>query len=112
MVAQKLYEAGFITYMRTDSTSLSEVAIQSIAQAIVNDYGQNYLQTRRFKSKSANAQEAHEAIRPTYIERVNVTANRERTEIIRIDLEAYDCLPNGRCSRRKTYGKNWRFHYC
>lgn len=81
MVAQKLYEAGFITYMRTDSTSLSEVAIQSIAQAIVNDYGQNYLQTRRFKSKSANAQEAHEAIRPTYIERVNVTANRDEQRL-------------------------------
>ena len=80
-VAQKLYEAGMITYMRTDSTSLSEVALQSIAQAIVNNYGQNYLQTRRFKSKSANAQEAHEAIRPTYIERQNVSANRDEQRL-------------------------------
>ena len=80
-VAQKLYEAGFITYMRTDSTSLSEVAMQHIAQTIVNDYGQKYLQTRRFRSKSANAQEAHEAIRPTYIERQHVTANRDEQRL-------------------------------
>ncbi|MCB0611258.1 MAG: type I DNA topoisomerase, partial [Lewinella sp.] len=66
-VAQKLYEAGFITYMRTDSTNLSELALQSIAQEVEQLYGTNFVKTRRFASKAANAQEAHEAIRPTYI---------------------------------------------
>ncbi|MCB0578949.1 MAG: type I DNA topoisomerase, partial [Phaeodactylibacter sp.] len=68
-VAQRLYEAGHITYMRTDSTALSETALASIAQEIEASFGKNYVKTRRYKSKSAGAQEAHEAIRPTYIER-------------------------------------------
>ena len=66
--AQKLYEAGHITYMRTDSISLSELAISSIESEIKRKYGDNYSQTRRYKSKNSNAQEAHEAIRPTNIE--------------------------------------------
>ncbi len=65
--AQKLYEQGHITYMRTDSTSLSETAISAIASEINTKFGERYAQTRRFKSKDANAQEAHEAIRPTNI---------------------------------------------
>ena len=80
-VAQRLYEQGFITYMRTDSTSLSEVALQSIAQEVEQNYGPEYVQTRRFKSKSANAQEAHEAIRPTYIQRQNVSGNRDEQRL-------------------------------
>ena len=65
MVAQKLYEAGKISYMRTDSVNLSEEAIGGATAQITSAYGKNYVQNRRFKTKSGNAQEAHEAIRPT-----------------------------------------------
>nr|MBC7613137.1 type I DNA topoisomerase [Pseudopedobacter sp.] len=67
-VAQKLYETGKITYMRTDSVNLSETAIDAAAQEIKSAYGDKYLEPRRFKTKSASAQEAHEAIRPTHFE--------------------------------------------
>lgn len=80
-VAQRLYEAGHITYMRTDSTNLSEVALQSIAEEIEKEYGANYVKTRRFKSKSQSAQEAHEAIRPTYIQKHNVSGNRDEQRL-------------------------------
>lgn len=80
-VAQRLYEEGHITYMRTDSISLSEVAIQSIAQEIEKEYGAEYLKTRRYKSKSQNAQEAHEAIRPTYIQKQSVSGNRDEQRL-------------------------------
>ncbi len=72
-VAQRLYEAGLITYMRTDSTNLSDVAVANIAKKIESEYGEEYVQVRKFKSKSSSAQEAHEAIRPTYIERQSIT---------------------------------------
>ncbi len=65
MVAQRLYEAGKISYMRTDSVNLSEFALDAAKQAIHNDYGKQYWHKRQFKTKSAIAQEAHEAIRPT-----------------------------------------------
>ena len=65
MVAQRLYEAGKISYMRTDSVNLSEFALDAAKQAIHNDYGKQYWYKRQFKTKSAIAQEAHEAIRPT-----------------------------------------------
>ena len=65
MYAQKLYEAGKISYMRTDSTNLSEEAIQKASEAITDAYGAKYVETRQFKTKNENAQEAHEAIRPT-----------------------------------------------
>ena len=64
-VAQKLYEAGFISYMRTDSVNLSEEARQGAQAAITAAYGAEYAHERQFKTKSASAQEAHEAIRPT-----------------------------------------------
>ncbi|SDJ94627.1 DNA topoisomerase-1 [Catalinimonas alkaloidigena] len=64
-LAQKLYESGKITYMRTDSVNLSEEAINAAAREIQSAYGPEYVQTRRYKTKSASAQEAHEAIRPT-----------------------------------------------
>ena len=67
MIAQKLYEAGLITYMRTDSTQLSDDAMTQISEYITDEFGENYLETREYKSKSKNAQEAHEAIRPTTI---------------------------------------------
>ena len=67
VAAQKLYESGYITYMRTDSTNLSETALADIAQNIELNFGSNYVQTRRYKTKNDSAQEAHEAIRPSYI---------------------------------------------
>ncbi len=65
MIAQKLYEAGKISYMRTDSVNLSEDAIKAATSEIAKNYGQQYVHERRFQNKSSGAQEAHEAIRPT-----------------------------------------------
>ena len=65
-IAQKLYESGHITYMRTDSVNLSETALTSAANEITSAYGNQYYQQRKYKTKTAGAQEAHEAIRPTY----------------------------------------------
>jgi DNA topoisomerase-1 len=67
-VAQKLYEAGRITYMRTDSTNLSTLALTKAHDMIVSEYGAKYSKTRQFKTKSKGAQEAHEAIRPAYLD--------------------------------------------
>ncbi|TXH01929.1 MAG: type I DNA topoisomerase [Candidatus Moraniibacteriota bacterium] len=67
-VAQKLYEAGHITYMRTDSTHLSKEAVGTILGLVQKQYGEKYVQPRVFKTKSKNAQEAHEAIRPTHLD--------------------------------------------
>lgn len=73
--AQSLYQAGLITYHRTDSLNLSREAIASMATFIRAHYGEKYLKTRNFKTKQADAQEAHEAIRPTHIEQENVSKN-------------------------------------
>jgi DNA topoisomerase-1 len=67
-VAQKLYEAGKITYMRTDSTNLSNLALVKSKEMIVSEFGEKYSKTRQFKTKSKGAQEAHEAIRPAYLD--------------------------------------------
>jgi len=67
LLAQKLYESGKITYMRTDSISLSETAMDAIKTEINTSFGANYYQPRKFKNKNENAQEAHEAIRPSYM---------------------------------------------
>ncbi len=72
LLAQKLYENGHITYMRTDSVNLSETAIQDIQKTISSSFGEKYHQPRRFKNKSQSAQEAHEAIRPTYMAKTTV----------------------------------------
>ncbi|MFN5760688.1 MAG: type I DNA topoisomerase, partial [Sphingobacteriales bacterium] len=72
LLAQKLYEAGHITYMRTDSVNLSETAIKDIESQITREYGNKYSQIRKFKNKNESAQEAHEAIRPTYMEKRQV----------------------------------------
>jgi len=69
-IAQKLYEAGHITYMRTDSTNLSVTAVAQILAFVKKEYGDNYAETRIYKTKSKNAQEAHEAIRPTHIDKL------------------------------------------
>ncbi len=73
VVAQQLYEAGFITYMRTDSVNLSEVALMDMKDQIVENWGEEYYKKRKYTSKSKNAQEAHEAIRPTSMARKSVT---------------------------------------
>ena len=73
LLAQKLYESGKITYMRTDSVSLGETAMDAIVAEIQSSYGDKYLQIRKYKNKNESAQEAHEAIRPTYME--NHTVN-------------------------------------
>ena len=72
LLAQKLYESGKITYMRTDSVSLGETAMDGIKAEIKNSYGDKYLQVRQYKNKNQSAQEAHEAIRPTYMENHSV----------------------------------------
>ena len=69
MLAQKLYENGFITYMRTDSVNLSKDAKNQAVEMITEEFGKNYSKTRNYKTKSKGAQEAHEAIRPTVISR-------------------------------------------
>ncbi|MET1055228.1 MAG: type I DNA topoisomerase [Pedobacter sp.] len=74
-VAQRLYESGKITYMRTDSVNLSETALTAAANEINSAYGQKYHQPRTYKTKSAGAQEAHEAIRPTYFDQHTVTGD-------------------------------------
>lgn len=68
-IAQKLYEAGHITYMRTDSTNLSETALAAIEQTVKKEFGASYYEKRIFATKSKNAQEAHEAIRPAHFEK-------------------------------------------
>ena len=68
LLAQKLYESGKITYMRTDSVNLGDTAMDAIKAEIGKSYGDKYLQIRKYKNKNESAQEAHEAIRPTYIE--------------------------------------------
>lgn len=68
VLAQKLYEAGHITYMRTDSVNLSDFALNAAKDAIVTNYGKEFHTQRKYATKSAGAQEAHEAIRPTYFE--------------------------------------------
>ena len=72
LLAQKLYESGKITYMRTDSVNLGETAMDGIKAEIGKSYGDKYLQIRVYKNKNESAQEAHEAIRPTYIENPSV----------------------------------------
>jgi len=77
-IAQKLYEAGYITYMRTDSTNLSAVAQSQIVSFIEKKYGNKYAQSRIYKTKSKNAQEAHEAIRPTHVENFGAGTDEQK----------------------------------
>ena len=72
ILAQKLYENGYITYMRTDSVSLSDTALGDITKTIKNSFGDRYHQFRKYKNKNESAQEAHEAIRPTYMNNTRV----------------------------------------
>lgn len=80
-IAQKLYESGHITYMRTDSTNLSGVAITQIAGVVEKKFGKECLQIRTYAAKSKNAQEAHEAIRPTHFDNEHVGFNDEQKKL-------------------------------
>ena len=80
-IAQKLYEQGLITYMRTDSTNLSGLAIGAAKQFICNNFGEEYSQVRQYRPKSKGAQEAHEAIRPTYIESTTIEGTPQEQKL-------------------------------
>jgi len=79
--AQNLYEAGLITYMRTDSTNLSKVALTAAKQTITEMFGKEYSKTRQYETKTKGAQEAHEAIRPTYLNNVNIDAGVQEKKL-------------------------------
>ncbi|MFZ1298489.1 MAG: type I DNA topoisomerase, partial [Saprospiraceae bacterium] len=79
--AQKLYELGWITYMRTDSTNLSETALNEMAVEIEKQFGKQYVHTRQYKTKNASAQEAHEAIRPTYMDLRNAGEDTDQQKL-------------------------------
>lgn len=81
ILAQRLYESGLITYMRTDSVNLSQEAIKSAEEAIVNIYGKEFSKPRNFSTKAKGAQEAHEAIRPTDMSRQNVKIDRDQARL-------------------------------
>ena len=83
-VAQKLYEAGLISYMRTDSTNLSETALAQIASVVNSKYGKEYLSPHKYKTNSKNAQEAHEAIRPTNFKHLDAGHTEEQKKLYRL----------------------------
>lgn len=80
-VAQKLYEAGHITYMRTDSVNLSQTALEAAQTAIISLYGANYAKPTKYSTKSAGAQEAHEAIRPTDFSKPSIQTERDEQRL-------------------------------
>jgi len=80
-VAQKLYEAGKITYMRTDSTNLSNLALVKSREMIISEFGEKYSKTRQFKTKSKGAQEAHEAIRPAYLDNPTIAGSQNEKKL-------------------------------
>jgi len=80
-IAQKLYENGHITYMRTDSVNLSDLAITASKNQIISQFGSAYSKTRKYHSKNASAQEAHEAIRPTYFENTEIEGTKQEQKL-------------------------------
>ena len=86
-VAQKLYEQGKITYMRTDSTNLSKTAVDSIKDLVANIYGSNFFTKRTYKSKTKGAQEAHEAIRPTDFTLRSIDNDNDQNKLYRLIWE-------------------------
>ncbi|MGN1234125.1 MAG: type I DNA topoisomerase [Candidatus Cryptobacteroides sp.] len=80
-IAQKLYESGLITYMRTDSTNLSSLAINSAKEFISDNFGPEYSNPRQYKTKTKGAQEAHEAIRPTYIQNTSIEGTPQEKKL-------------------------------
>lgn len=83
-IAQKLYESGYITYMRTDSTNLGQQALDQIGAVILKNYGKEYLQFQKYAAKSKNAQEAHEAIRPTNFMKESAGHTDEQKRLYRL----------------------------
>lgn len=81
MIAQRLYESGLITYMRTDSVNLSDLALGTAKEAIISTYGEKYHKFRQYHTKSKGAQEAHEAIRPTYMSNVEVNGTAQEKKL-------------------------------
>ena len=81
MVAQHLYESGKITYMRTDSVNLSGLAVNTCKEQIVGEYGEKYHQFRNYHTTAKGAQEAHEAIRPTYVNKTSVEGNNDEKRL-------------------------------
>ena len=80
-IAQRLYESGLITYMRTDSTNLSSLAINTARQYICDNFGEDYSQVRQYRTKAKGAQEAHEAIRPTYIQNTEIEGTPQEKKL-------------------------------
>ncbi|MBO4281834.1 MAG: type I DNA topoisomerase [Bacteroidales bacterium] len=79
-IAQQLYEAGHITYMRTDSVNLSDLALATSRETIIGTYGEKYAKTRKYTTKTKGAQEAHEAIRPTYMSKSSIGGADNQSE--------------------------------
>jgi len=92
-MAQRLYEAGLITYMRTDSVNLSDEARKGAQAEIENAYGSQYSKPRNYKGKKG-AQEAHEAIRPTDFSRSTVNIDRDQARLYELILETCYCISN------------------
>ena len=86
-IAQDLYESGHITYMRTDSLNLSELAIAAISKEVTTKFGKEYLKVRRYHTHSKGAQEAHEAIRPTYIDKATIDGDARAQKLYRLIRE-------------------------
>jgi len=108
IVAQKLYEAGHITYMRTDSTTLSSQAVDAVSSYIKEKFGATYLQTRTYKTKVKNAQEAHEAIRPTNIDKTTAGLSPEQKNLYKLIWQRTIAsqMADARLMRTKIVGKN------
>ena len=100
MLAQRLYEAGYITYMRTDSTNLSIDAIMTCRKFIFGQYGKEYLpQNPVFYASKEGAQDAHEAIRPTdvYKRGSEFSVERDQQHLLRSDSKLFPSLPDDPC---------------
>ncbi len=83
-LAQRLYESGHITYMRTDSTNLSGLAINAAQKYIKSEFGEKYSKVRNYKTKNASAQEAHEAIRPTHFDKITAGKDAQQTKLYQL----------------------------
>ena len=81
IIAQRLYESGYITYMRTDSVNLSSLALNASKEMIINSYSDQYYKYRTYQTKSKGAQEAHEAIRPTYMNAPEISGNAQEKKL-------------------------------
>ena len=81
MIAQHLYESGRITYMRTDSVNLSQLCLNASKKEIIDQYGENYSKTRKYHTSSKGAQEAHEAIRPSYMEKSSIEGSAQEKRL-------------------------------